>query len=148
MFGLSIPLTILWEKVYTYLYEIGGEDKQLHYYRLSPAEVLKQVQSNEQGLSAHEAAERYEQLGANVLAVKKKEWWGISYARQFRDFMILLLLASAGLAFYLGDNRAGTVLLALVFFNTAIGFCRSLKLKTHRITRKTSSRQGKSPACR
>jgi Ca2+-transporting ATPase len=104
-----------------------GEDKQLHYYRLSPAEVLKQVRSDEEGISAHEAAERYEQLGPNALDVKKKEWWVIGYARQFRDFMILLLVASSGLAFYLGDSRAGIVLLALVFFNTMIGYLQEFK---------------------
>lgn len=104
-----------------------GEDKQLHYYRLSPAEVLKQVRSDEQGISAHEATERYEQLGPNALDVKKKEWWVMGYARQFRDFMILLLVASSGLAFYLGDSRAGIVLLALVFFNTMIGYLQEFK---------------------
>ena len=121
------PINYAVSSLYTRAMNTVGEDKRLHYYRLSPAEVLKQVQSDEQGISAHEAAERYEQFGPNALDVKKKEWWVIGYARQFRDFMILLLVASSGLAFYLGDSRAGIVLLALVFFNTMIGYLQEFK---------------------
>ncbi|QQS20280.1 cation-transporting P-type ATPase [Candidatus Saccharibacteria bacterium] len=98
------------------------EDTHLHYYRLSLDEVLAQVHSTERGLSAAEAAERYEQFGPNALNVKKRESRFLAYLRQFKDFMILLLVASSVLAFYLGDKRAGSVLLALVFFNTMIGY--------------------------
>ena len=104
-----------------------GENKQLHYYRLSPAEVLKQVQSTEKGLTNDEASERYQQLGPNALDVKKRESRVVAYLRQYKDFMILLLLASSTLAFYLGDKRAGIVLLALVFFNTLIGYMQEFK---------------------
>ena len=41
--------------------------------------------------------------------------------------MIVLLLASATLSFYLGDTRTGIVLLAIVFFNTTIGFLQEYK---------------------
>ncbi len=103
------------------------ENKQLHYYRLSPDEVLKEVHSSENGLTNDEAGERYQQLGPNALDIKKKESRLLAYLRQFRDFMILLLVASSGLAFYLGDRRAGIVLLALVFFNTMIGYLQEYK---------------------
>ena len=99
----------------------------MHYYRLSPGEVLDQVRSTETGLTNAEVGERFEQLGPNALGVKKRESRFIAYLRQFHDFMILLLLASSGLAFYLGDRRAGSVLLVLVFFNTMIGYLQEFK---------------------
>ena len=99
----------------------------MHYYRLSPDDVLKQVHSSAKGLSAHEAAERYEQLGANTLNLKKKESRFVAYLRQFRDLMIALLMGSALLSLYLGDIRTSAVLMALVFFNTTIGFLQEFK---------------------
>ena len=106
--------------------QVGG-NKQMHYYRLSPDDVLKQVHSSAKGLGAHEAAERYEQLGANTLNLKKKESRFVAYLRQFRDLMIALLMGSALLSLYLGDIRTSVVLMALVFFNTTIGFLQEFK---------------------
>ena len=89
--------------------QVGG-NKQMHYYRLSPDDVLKQVHSSAKGLGAHEAAERF-----------------VAYLRQFRDLMIALLMGSALLSLYLGDIRTSVVLMALVFFNTTIGFLQEFK---------------------
>ena len=101
--------------------------KQLSYYRLPPDDVVSQLHSTPEGLSASEAAERLEQLGANVLRVAHKEPVLVTYARQLKDWMILLLLASSILSAYLGDLRTAIVLLALVFFNTTIGFLQEHK---------------------
>jgi Ca2+-transporting ATPase len=101
--------------------------KQLNYYRLPPDEVATQLHSTADGLSGAEAAERLEQLGGNVLKVARKESVLITYARQLKDWMILLLLASSILSAYLGDLRTAIVLLALVFFNTTIGFLQEHK---------------------
>lgn len=103
------------------------EHKQLNYYRLAPDEVLAQLRSKPEGLSAGEAARRLEQLGPNSLKVANKEPWPLTYAQQFKDLMILLLLASSAISLYLGDARTAIVLLALVFFNTAIGFLQEFK---------------------
>lgn len=104
-----------------------GKDTQLAYYRLSPDEVLAKVQSNKAGLTTQEASERIEQFGPNALALAKRESRLVTYLRQFRDLMIVLLLASAALSAYLGDIRTAIVLLALVFFNTTIGFLQEYK---------------------
>lgn len=101
--------------------------KQLNYYRLRPDEVVDQLRSSASGLSASEAAERLEQLGANVLDIAHKEPAFVIYARQLKDWMILLLLASSMLSAYLDDMRTAIVLLVLVFFNTTIGFLQEHK---------------------
>lgn len=100
----------------------GATHAQMNYYRLDPAEVVQQVYSSQQGLSAKEAGDRLEQLGPNALDVKRREAWFVTYLRQFRDLMIVLLLASSALSLYLQDMRAAIVLLALVLFNTTIGY--------------------------
>ena len=74
-----------------------GENKQLHYYRLSANEVIARLHSTAKGLRETEAAERLEQMGANTLDISRGESWIITFLRQFRDLMIVLLLVSAGL---------------------------------------------------
>lgn len=101
--------------------------KQLNYYRLTPDEVAEQLRSSKNGLSSAEAAERLEQLGPNILQIKHRESVLAKYLRQFKDLMIVLLIASSIISFYLDDARTAIVLLALVFFNTTIGFLQEFK---------------------
>jgi P-type Ca2+ transporter type 2C len=103
------------------------QQRNLDFYRLTPEETLTELRSKAEGLSGTDAAERLRQFGANVLAVGKKNSWVTTYLRKFRDLMILLLIGSALLSFYLDDSRTGVVLIALVLFNTTIGFLQEFK---------------------
>ncbi len=104
-----------------------GINKEHEYYRLTTAETLRSVQSKESGLTSHQAVERLRHSGANVLNIDHSEPKVFTLFRQFKDMMILLLLASALLSQYLGDSRTAIVLLAIVFFNVAIGFLQEFK---------------------
>jgi Ca2+-transporting ATPase len=101
--------------------------RQLDYYRLSSEEALAELHTRPAGLSKHEATERLQQIGPNVLVTKHKIPLPLTYLRQYKDLMALLLLGSSLLSFYLNDPRTGSVLLALVFFNTLIGFLQEYK---------------------
>jgi len=101
--------------------------RQLDYYRLTPEEVLAEVESRPQGLTAPEAAERLKVSGPNALDTKHRQSALLRYLRQFKDLMILLLVVSGVVAFYLGDLRTGVVLMAIVLFNTTIGFLQEFK---------------------
>lgn len=103
------------------------KDKQFAYYRLSADEALRHLDTAEEGLSERTAEARLAEHGHNVLTIAHKESWFTTYLRQFRDLMILLLLSSSALSFYLGDMRVAVVLLGLVFFNTTIGFLQEYK---------------------
>ncbi len=46
---------------------------------------------------------------------------------QFKDRMIILLIVSAGLSFYLGEMRSGIVLSVIVLFNAIIGFVQEYR---------------------
>lgn len=100
--------------------------KQL-FYRLEVAEALVELRSQTDGLSAPEANLRLENQGPNTLEIKHKESHFVTYAKQFKDLMVLLLVASSILSFALGDDRTAVVLLALVIFNTTIGFLQEFK---------------------
>lgn len=103
------------------------DSRQLHYYRLDPVDVLKELNSKREGLTSADAAERTSQYGSNELDVRNKEPLPFIYLRQFKDLMIALLLASSGISYFLGDGRTAIVLLTLVFFNTTIGFLQEFK---------------------
>lgn len=102
-------------------------EQQLHYYRLTVDESLKSLQTSKDGLSNQEAQKRLETYGPNELKIKPKESPLLTYLRQYKDLMIVLLLASSVASFWLGDSRTSIVLLALVLFNTTIGFLQEYK---------------------
>lgn len=103
------------------------DHRNLDFYRLTPDETISELRTSEQGLTGTEASERLQQFGGNILNVAKNNSWLTTYLRQFRDLMILLLLGSSFLSFYLNDSRTGVVLVALVLFNTTIGFLQEFK---------------------
>lgn len=103
------------------------EQKRLNVYRMAAEDVLKELTSSVDGLSSTEANARIEQFGKNVLDVKHHEPLIVTYLKQFKDLMIVLLAASGGISFYLDDVRTAFVLWALALFNTTIGFLQEYK---------------------
>ncbi len=104
-----------------------GKQKQAAYYRLTPVEVLEKLHAKDTGLTSRQAAERLHELGPNSLDISDADSWLVTYTRQFKDFMIALLVASSLLSLYLGDARTAIALLAIVFFNVTIGFLQEYK---------------------
>lgn len=105
-----------------------GGDKQLAYYRQDGKAVLGQLESDlKGGLSSQEAAKRLEQYGPNRLADLGRETLLHKYLRQYKDLMIVLLIASVAISALLGDGKTAVVLIALILFNTIIGFSQEFK---------------------
>jgi Ca2+-transporting ATPase len=95
---------------------------------LSPSnDVLEVLGTREQGLSEQEAAARLEKFGYNDLKQLKKDYTIFKFFRQFKDFMIILLIISSLLSIYLGDYRTAIILSAIVLLNTIIGFIQEFK---------------------
>lgn len=97
------------------------------YYQLTPEQAIALLDSKARGLPEVEASKRRKAYGPNLLAVKKRASPFVTYARQFKDLMIVLLLVSGVISYYLEDPRTALVLLVLVFFNTTIGFLQEFK---------------------
>lgn len=94
----------------------------------SAEEVLRSLGSSaEEGLSGEEAARRREEVGPNVLDRASGEGvWKILW-RQVNDPLIWVLLASAALAFLLGETTDAFVVLAVVVLNTIVGFVQEYR---------------------
>ena len=106
------------------------ETKRLNYYRLSPDEVLQQLNSQAGGLSAEEAAARLERLGGNVLHRTKREPAALTFLRQFKNLLVIMLLTSAGFSLYLHDGKTATILIAIAAMNALVGFFQEHKAET------------------
>ncbi len=89
--------------------------------------AMSAVDSSREGLTTTEATARLTKNGLNILANKHKESPVTKYLRQFKDLMIILLIGSGVISYYLEDPRTAVVLFALVFFNTTIGFLQEFK---------------------
>lgn len=84
-------------------------------------EVLAELGSSQEGLSADDAAERLTRFGRNRLpeAVPPSLWR--TFVRQFANPLIYVLLAAALLSAAIGDFADAGFILAVVLINAAIG---------------------------
>lgn len=94
----------------------------MNWHRLNIEEIFELLGSDLKGLSAAEAEEKLRQNGPNELQEgKKKSIAGILLA-QFKDVMILILLAAAIVSGIIGDVTDTIVILIIVLLNAVIGF--------------------------
>jgi Ca2+-transporting ATPase len=94
----------------------------MNWHKLSITEIFELLGSNEQGLAASEAEEKLLQTGPNELEEGKKKSIGGMLLSQFKDVMILILLAAAIIAGLVGDLTDTIVILIIVLLNAFLGF--------------------------
>ena len=93
------------------------------------SELLEQLHTNEhQGLSAEQAAQHLSQFGPNRLKEKKKKGIFARFFDQFKDVMILILLAAAVVSFILiavegnwGELFEPLLIVLIVILNAVMG---------------------------
>ena len=73
------------------------------------------------GLAAPDVGERLLRHGPNRLPESAGRGWGARLGGQFRDFMILVLLAAAALSGVIGDAADTVAILVIVLLNAAVG---------------------------
>jgi len=120
------------------------------WHQLKKEEIFKQIGSGETGLSASEAKHRLHKVGLNELKEGKKKTIGGIMLMQFKDVMILILLAAAIISGIIGDVADTIVILIIVVLNALIGFFQEYRaekameaLKQMSIIQTTVIRDGK-----
>jgi len=83
--------------------------------------VYKELQTNEAGLRADEAARRLKEDGPNILPEAKPDGYPIIFLRQFQSPLIYLLFAASAAVFLLGEVADGSIILAVLLFNSIVG---------------------------
>lgn len=87
----------------------------------------KPYSSPEKGLSSADAAERLKKQGANTLAKEKKARPVRIFLGQFRDVMIMILLAATVVSFFLGEIYDAVTIIIIVLLNAILGFIQEYK---------------------
>jgi P-type Ca2+ transporter type 2C len=90
-------------------------------------EVFQELHSSPQGITEQEARIRIERFGLNVLKEKKKKTLFMIFLDQFRDFMILVLIAAAVISGVIGEVSDTIAILVIVFLNAVIGFVQEYR---------------------
>lgn len=100
---------------------------QTQWHHKSVDEVLSGMDSASGGLSAEEAARRFEQYGPNELKETKRKSPLMMFIDQFADFMILVLIAAAIIAGFIGEASDTIAIVIIVFLNAIIGFVQEYR---------------------
>ena len=106
------------------------------FYKLSQEELFVQLETSKKGLSAEEVQRRLEKYGQNKLTAKKKISPFEIFLSQFKNNLILILIAAAFLVFFVyffgkeqdsSDLIEGSLILAIVLMITILGFVQEYK---------------------
>jgi len=102
------------------------EPQPAAWHLLESGAVLRAQQSDgATGLSTDEAARRLGRHGANALATQSARSWPALLLEQFKDFMIVVLLAAAVVSGVLGEWIDTLVIVVIVLLNAVIGFTQA-----------------------
>ena len=99
----------------------------MNWHQLSIPDTFQKVGSNEQGLTATAATNKLQQVGPNELTEGKKRSILVMLLAQFKDVMILILLAAAVIAGIVGDLADTIVILVIVVLNALLGFVQEYR---------------------
>jgi Ca2+-transporting ATPase len=90
-------------------------------------EVLKDLESAPEGLSEAEARRRLEHYGPNDIKETKKRTPLGMLLDQFKDFMIIVLIAAAVISGFIGELTDTIAIIVIVILNAIIGFVQEYR---------------------
>ncbi|MGB3161124.1 MAG: cation-translocating P-type ATPase [Carnobacterium sp.] len=103
------------------------EQKNVSYFTLDESTVFEKVQSSEKGLTSAEAKKRIAEYGPNQLDEGKSKSLLMKFIEQFKDFMIIVLLAAAVISGIFGDLTDSIIILVVVVLNAVLGVFQEAK---------------------
>ncbi len=104
-----------------------SEPRTIHWHQLDIEAVPQKLQSSGKGLSSEEAGRRFEQYGPNELIEKQRKSLWMMFLDQFKDFMILVLIAAAIVAGGLGEPSDTIAIAVIVLLNAVLGFVQEYR---------------------
>lgn len=105
----------------------NSEQQNKAFFTLDETAVFEQVQSSEKGLMSTEAEKRMAEYGPNQLNKGKSKSLLVKFLEQFKDFMIIVLLAAAVISGIFGDITDSIIILVVVILNAILGVFQEAK---------------------
>ena len=96
-------------------------------YQQTVKEVLDRVKSRESGLTDEEVKRSREACGWNELTEGKKKSILQIFCEQYKDFLVLILIASAVISGILGDVESAAVIMIVITMNAVLGTVQTVK---------------------
>lgn len=103
------------------------EQRKEPFYAQEVETVLQSFETSKEGLSTQEAEQRLGTYGHNQLNEEKKKSWVVKFFEQFKDFMILVLIAAALISAFFGDIADAVIIIAVVILNAVLGMVQEAK---------------------
>lgn len=98
------------------------------WYQMTATSVLDKLNSDSnQGLSTAEAASRLIKYGYNELEEKPRDTLWKKFLNQFKDFLVLILLAASVISLAVGELADSLVIIAIVVLNAILGVFQESK---------------------
>lgn len=85
------------------------------------------IREHSRGLTEAEAARGLERYGKNELKGGKKNSWLKTLISQFTDLMIIILIVSSVISFFMGQNSEGIAILVIIVLNGLLGFFQEMR---------------------
>ncbi len=99
----------------------------MKYHVTEVQKIFSDLNSSEKGLSGQEVQSRLNEYGRNELEEKKKKSPLVLFLGQFKDFMIIVLIAAAIISGLIGEMTDTIIIMVIVVLNAVIGFIQEYR---------------------
>ena len=99
----------------------------MQFYKLDKKEVLKFLESRENGLTNDEAVKRIKDYGHNEIKKKKESKILKILIGQINSFVVYILIAAMLISFFVNEFLDGIVIGSIILLNTILGFVQEYK---------------------
>ncbi len=99
----------------------------MEWHQKSIDKVFEELETSSMGLSSQNVVERLKKYGHNELKEKKRKSIFIMFLDQFKDFMIIVLIAAAIISGIIGELSDTIAIIVIVALNAIIGFIQEYR---------------------
>ena len=99
----------------------------MEYFRKSSQNVLKELKTEMNGLSKEEVKIRRERYGKNTLTEEKKKGVMQVFLEQFKDLLVIILIAAGIISLVSGQAESTLVIFAVIILNAVLGTFQHFK---------------------
>ena len=98
-----------------------------NYYQFSAEEVKQDINGKQEPLTAAEVKAHQEKFGPNELVEGKKKTTLQIFLEQYKDFLVIILIAAAIVSGFVGDAESAIVILIVITINAILGTVQTVK---------------------
>ena len=99
----------------------------MEWHELKKEEVIRKLNSDEEGISSREATKRLEEYGQNVISETHKISAIRIFLKQLNSFIIYILFATIVISIIIQHYIDASVILVIVILNATVGFIQQYK---------------------